>query len=122
MEKGIQAHWTLPSSTPDKLLLELYRKCVRNIFFLVISDHELYTKNARDIENDLKALIPEKNKELTKGTFLALNGTAQTSCDILSSEVQGHLQKEEIIVIIRRVTMGMGSRNPIEKVRTKNNT
>ena len=87
---------------------------------MVISDHELFTKNAKDIESDLKAFIPEMNKELPGGISLDLKGTTQTSCDILPSEVQEHLQKEEIIVIIRRVTMGMGSRNPIEKVRTKN--
>ena len=86
---------------------------------MVISDHELFTKNAKDIESDLKAFIPEMNKELPGGISLDLKGTTQT-CDILPSEVQEHLQKEEIIVIIRRVTMGMGSRNPIEKVRTKN--
>ena len=89
---------------------------------MVISGHELFTKNSRDIENDLKAFIPERNKGLPGGASLALKDTTQTSCDILPSEVQEDLQKEEILVIIRRVTMGMGSRNPIEKVRTKINT
>ena len=65
---------------------------------MVISDHELFTKNAKDIESDLKAFIPEMNKELPGGISLDLKGTTQTSCDILPSEVQEHLQKEEIIV------------------------
>ena len=89
---------------------------------MLISDHELFTMNSRDIENDLKLFIPENNAELSGGSCLAMNGSGQASSDIVPSEIQEHLKKSEILVIIRRVTMGMGSRNPIEKVRTKNNT
>ena len=57
----------------------------------------MFNAKAKDIENDIRQLIPEA------GTMQNNNNSSL-------------LRREEIVVIVRRVTMGMGSRNPIERV------
>ena len=57
----------------------------------------MFDAKAKDIEDDIRQLIPEA-------------GTMQ------NDNHSSFLRREEIVVIVRRVTMGMGSRNPIERV------
>ena len=57
----------------------------------------MFDAKAKDIENDIRQLIPESDT-MQNGDNSSL------------------LRRDEIVVIVRRVTMGMGSRNPIERV------
>ena len=77
----------------------------------------LYNSKAKDIENDIKQLIPQKQK-LQNGNNSSVDDPSSLSSSSSNHNSEGPLTKEEIIVIVRRVTMGMGSRNPIERVIT----
>ena len=74
---------------------------------------------SKGIEKDIKAFIPRSDKIVNGNCVLTLEDTHKDSCEFLHSETQTPLKPEEITVIVRRVTMGMGSRNPIERVRIK---
>ena len=77
----------------------------------------LYNAKAKDIENDIKQLIPQKQK-LQNGSNSSVDDPTSLSSSNSNHNSEGPLTKDEIIVIVRRVTMGMGSRNPIERVIT----
>ena len=77
----------------------------------------LYNAKAKDIENDIKQLIPQQQK-LQNGNNSSVGDLTGFSSSNSNNNIEGPLTKEEIIVIVRRVTMGMGSRNPIERVIT----
>ena len=82
------------------IILKCPYKSIRNYqknYFIFVLGDLLFNAKAKDIENDIRQLIPEA-------------GTMQNDNNSLL------LRREEIVVIVRRVTMGMGSRNPIERV------
>ena len=75
----------------------------------------LFHANANDIEKEIKELIPE-GEIIRNGTNPLPHEEASLNSRNGCDEIGGPLRKEEIVVIVRRVTMGMGSRNPIERV------
>ena len=82
-----------------------------------ILGHLLYNAKAKDIESDIRQLIPQTPK-LQNGNDSSVDDSTSLRSSDFSHKSEGPLIKEEIIVIVRRVTMGMGSRNPIERVMT----
>merc|ERR1712212_830901 len=75
----------------------------------------LYNAKAKDIESDIRQLIPQEPK-LQNGYDSSVDDPTCLSSSNSNHKSEGALTREEIIVIVRRVTMGMGSRNPIERV------
>ena len=70
--------------------------------------------DAKRIEVDVRSYIPELNNTTYNGNSLE---QLVAPSDLTSMKIEEPLRKHEIVVIVRRVTMGMGSRNPIERVR-----
>ena len=75
----------------------------------------LFHANANDVEKEIKELIPE-GVIIQNGNNALPHEEVSLNSRNGSHEIGGPLKKEEIVVIVRRVTMGMGSRNPIERV------
>ena len=75
----------------------------------------MFNAKAKDIEDDIRQLIPQE-AIMQNGSDSPNVDATKLNSNHSNDKEEGALKKEEIIVIVRRVTMGMGSRNPIERV------
>ena len=124
--EDIVAHEKLTDAVFDKILdsdcedaKNLLRRIQRRQFYKSVAeirlpkDHPLSKLPREAIENDIRKYIDNSAKTKAMETPETVNSS---NTIVISGSKQEPLKRDEIIVIMRSVTMGMGDRNPIEKV------
>ena len=120
------AHEKLTDAVFDKILesdcedgKHLLRRIQRRQFYKSVAeirlpkDHPLSKLTREAIENDIRRYVDNG----AKAESLEIQETVDTSnTTSINTSKEEPLKREEIIVIMRSVSMGMGDRNPIEKV------